>query len=104
MNKKTEQTVLDNFYYKVKGRIQEAQNYNDEEADFYTYRWFLQNTELPPTNFFKIFSSIPEKSQKKILKHLGYKSTADFKKTFSTHLNSYRQNAFRREEGENSEI
>lgn len=95
-----EKKICDNFYNKVRETLVKAYNYKEEEADFETYRYFLQNTTKPPKDYMNIFYCIPEHARKAILKHLGYRTEKQFKKSFAKQLNVYRQSAFRREEKE----
>ena len=96
-----ELSTLTNFYNKIKTLLVEAHNYSDKAADFETYRWILQNTNKSPRDFITIFHNIPKKAQKNVIKYLGYKTEATFKKSFTKHLNVYSQSVYRRESKEN---
>jgi hypothetical protein len=92
-----EKEILNTFYNKVKSTITEAYGFAEDEADFETYRWILQNTDKPPADFMAIFDCIPEKAKKKILKHMGYKNEKTFRKSFTKNMNAY-DNAYVRRE------
>jgi len=95
-----ELSTLSSFYNKIKNLLVAAHNYSDKAADFETYRWILQNTDKSPREFLTIFHNIPKKAQKNIIKYLGYKTEATFKKTFAKHLGVYSQSVYRRESKE----
>ena len=95
-----ELSTLSSFYNKIKNLLVAAHNYSDKAADFETYRWILQNTEKQPRDFITIFHNIPKKAQKNVIKYLGYKTEATFKKSFTKHLNVYSQSVYRRESKE----
>ena len=95
-----ELSTLSSFYNKIKNLLVAAHNYSDKAADFETYRWILQNTDKSPREFLTIFHNIPKKAQKNVIKYLGYKTEAAFKKTFTKHLSVYSQSVYRRESKE----
>jgi len=95
-----ELSTLSSFYNKIKNLLMDAHNYSEKAADFETYRWILQNTDKPPRDFVTIFHNIPKKAQKNVIKYLGYKTEAAFKKTFTKHLSVYSQSVYRRESKE----
>lgn len=95
-----EREICERFYNKVKKTLKEAHHFKDEESDFETFKYFLQNTDKPPKEFFKIYTWMPSEARKAVLRHLGYKTEAAFKASFSKQLNVYRQSIFRREDKE----
>jgi len=98
---KEERKILERFFNKVKMALIKTYHYNSKEADFETYKWILTNKEYqekPPTEYFNIFRCIPKKNRMAIVKYLGYKTEAEFKKKFSKASNEYRQGLRRDEE------
>ena len=93
-----EPEILEKFFNNIKEVIAKANSCTPEEAVFEAYRWVLTNTTLPPRDYFKIFSCVPLKDRKAILRSLGHKSEEDFKKSFSKALTVYKQSNKRRDE------
>jgi len=96
--KKRDRKTLEDFYANLKTALVKAHGYQESEADFEAYKWLLKNTNKPPKDYFKIFYCMPEEARKKVVKHMGYKTVTDFKKSFSKQLNVYRQSSFRRDQ------
>ena len=87
---------MEKVFNKIKKILADSFEYSEDEADFEAYRWLLQNTDKPVKECVEIFEAIPEKSRKKILKHMGYKTEAAFKAAFKKGINIYSQANYRR--------
>ena len=99
---KDERGILERFFEKVKDTLAKAHGYSDNEADFETYRYILQNTNKPAKDYIKIFQCLSEQSRKKILKYMGHKTEASFKKSFTKNINVYNQSIYRRDQKEDA--
>ena len=83
--------IIERFFTKVKNTIKEAYGYDDQEADFETYKWILQNTNKPAHEYADIFASLPKSVKKNILRHMGYKTEKAFIRKFNSKASKYKK-------------
>jgi hypothetical protein len=81
--------ILVKFYYKVKDTLQKSFKYSENEIDFETYRWILQNTNKSPKEYLDIFMCLPKTAQNSILSYMGYDSLREFQKKFLGKIKAY---------------
>lgn len=94
-----ERIIINNFYYKLKGKVVESsiKKISDEKADVKTFKLILVNTNFTPKYYMKIFNNLPEKARINIITTLGYASEDEFKQCLKRLLYIYRLEYNRRE-------